>query len=150
MGTRGLFTFLYKGKCIVMWNQFDSYPGGLGAHLLNQISQSLRNNKWYQFQLRMNYITMLSQYRTQKTFTYAIADGNCTINDRIKKLYAGKNDDQVTTFDDEIEFPYLDTHYREWDIETRLKQIPFILNLDRNNVYSHPSVAYSFSDHASS
>ena len=145
MGTKGLITFLYRGKCIVMWNQFDSYPTELGRRLLNQISQSLRNNKWNQFQLRMNYIRMLSMFRQQQTFGNTTTDRNCTVNQMIEKLYVDENDGQVITFDDEIEFPYIKGHYQEWDIETRLKQIPFILNLDRNNVYSHPPVAYSLS-----
>lgn len=37
MGTRGTFGFFYKGKYYVCYNQYDSYPEGLGVKLLLEI-----------------------------------------------------------------------------------------------------------------
>lgn len=45
MGTRGLFGFRYKGKYYMVYNHFDSYPEGLGADLVKQIKQAIKNGK---------------------------------------------------------------------------------------------------------
>ena len=37
MGTRGLYAFIYKGKCYVFYNQMDSYPEALGQILVTMI-----------------------------------------------------------------------------------------------------------------
>jgi hypothetical protein len=37
MGTRGFFGFIYKGKCYVIYNHFDSYPEYLGKNIVNEI-----------------------------------------------------------------------------------------------------------------
>src|SRR5690349_5137372 len=39
MGTRGYFAFRYKGKYYVFYNQYDSYPDGLGAALVKQLNE---------------------------------------------------------------------------------------------------------------
>ena len=44
MGTRGLFGFYYKGKYYLVYNNWDSYPDGLGHDLLREIKYALENN----------------------------------------------------------------------------------------------------------
>lgn len=41
MGTRGTITLIFKGKKIVMYNHFDSYPTGLGEILVSDIKALL-------------------------------------------------------------------------------------------------------------
>ncbi|KAL0956643.1 hypothetical protein HGRIS_002776 [Hohenbuehelia grisea] len=41
MGTRGYKVYRYKGRYIVHYNHFDSYPSGLGLNLLDQIPRDL-------------------------------------------------------------------------------------------------------------
>ena len=45
MGTRGLYVFVYKGKCYVFYNQMDSYPEALGQILVTMIKTE-NYKKW--------------------------------------------------------------------------------------------------------
>ena len=40
MGTRGLRIVRHRGRYYVYWNQFDSYPEGLGAEIVSEIPKS--------------------------------------------------------------------------------------------------------------
>jgi hypothetical protein len=37
MGTRGLLFIRCRGRYFVIWNQFDSYPEGLGDAIVHEI-----------------------------------------------------------------------------------------------------------------
>lgn len=41
MGTRGLIKLICRGKVIYVYNQFDSYPKGLGQNLVNELNTLL-------------------------------------------------------------------------------------------------------------
>ena len=50
MGTRGLFGFYYKGYYYVVYNHCDSYPSGLGAQIVEEIKQAIKDGSfkdWY-------------------------------------------------------------------------------------------------------
>lgn len=40
MGTRGLVFIRCHGRYFVYWNQFDSYPEGLGEAIVHQIPEN--------------------------------------------------------------------------------------------------------------
>lgn len=44
MGTRGYYTFLYKGIYYVFYNHWDSYLDGLGQKLVNEIRTVMRSD----------------------------------------------------------------------------------------------------------
>jgi hypothetical protein len=44
MGTRGLFGFYYRGQFYVVYNQFDSYPSGLGAEIVAELKRAIQEN----------------------------------------------------------------------------------------------------------
>lgn len=39
MGTRGTITIIYNGRIIKIFNQYDSYPDGLGKDLVDEIKK---------------------------------------------------------------------------------------------------------------
>jgi hypothetical protein len=39
MGTRGYYVFLFNGVYYVYYNQFDSYPSGLGLQIVEELSE---------------------------------------------------------------------------------------------------------------
>ena len=41
MGTHGLFGFFYKKKYYVVYNHWDSYPGGLGVNIVNELKRAI-------------------------------------------------------------------------------------------------------------
>ena len=45
MGTRGALGFKYKDKYYITYNHFDSYPGGLGADVVDFIQHIKKQNK---------------------------------------------------------------------------------------------------------
>lgn len=49
MGTRGLFGFYYKGKYYLAYNHWDSYPTGLGANIVEQIKEAIREGSFEQW-----------------------------------------------------------------------------------------------------
>lgn len=55
MGTRGLFGFLYKGRYYMVYNQFDSYPEGLGRDLVMEI-QNGRMDEWIELLTKLKVV----------------------------------------------------------------------------------------------
>lgn len=45
MGTRGLYTFIYKGKFYVFYNLWDSYPEELGESIVYEIKKMVKKDK---------------------------------------------------------------------------------------------------------
>ena len=45
MGTRGLRIVRFRGRYFLYWNQYDSYPEGLGKKLVDQVPTDLEQYK---------------------------------------------------------------------------------------------------------
>ena len=60
MGTRGLFGFYYKGKYYVVYNQFDSYPSGLGVDIVEQIKCAMETGVFLQWPTKLENIKVIN------------------------------------------------------------------------------------------
>ena len=69
MGTRGLFGFLYNGRYYLVYNQYDSYPSGLGLDLVKEIVQMLKDGQlaeWLEMFKKLKIVTEESDAPTKE------------------------------------------------------------------------------------
>ena len=79
MGTRGLFGFHFCGKYYVVYNQFDSYPSGLGRAVISEIQAAIKSGQ---------FSTWLERFQSLKIVSL---DGPKPTPDDIKKLLKYSN-----------------------------------------------------------
>lgn len=95
MGTRGLFGFFYKGKYYVIYNHWDSYPSGLGADVVKELKNAIKDGgleRWIELLIQIKVvdesipptvedIKKLAAYTNLKVSRQSTADWYCLLRD---------------------------------------------------------------------
>ncbi|RAH62197.1 F-box domain protein [Aspergillus piperis CBS 112811] len=126
MGTRGLFFIRCRGRYFVYYNQFDSYPEGLGDAILNEIPEDPEKyQEWLRF-MRKVYAQLVHRFETQ-TLPVKVQSAREEYSSVALKERYGKS---FWAIDDRLQLPPLQTIVPElmhaWNIEWT-----YTLDLDR-------------------
>ena len=61
MGTRGTITIIFNGKKFTVYNHYDSYPMGLGIHLINELIELLKTYTIHELIVKFNEIKVIDE-----------------------------------------------------------------------------------------
>lgn len=61
MGTRGYIIITFNGKCLTIYNHFDSYPEGLGATLVKELQQLFTSFTMEEIRLMLQRIKVVNE-----------------------------------------------------------------------------------------
>ncbi|KAF7160960.1 hypothetical protein CNMCM5623_006522 [Aspergillus felis] len=93
MGTRGLLFIRCRGRYFVLWNQFDSYPEGLGDAIVHEIPTDPEGYRSWLNSMREMYSRSAQKFEDQiLTVDVNIEQDDLSISDRHAKSYLAVDD----------------------------------------------------------
>ncbi|EAW24934.1 uncharacterized protein NFIA_104220 [Aspergillus fischeri NRRL 181] len=123
MGTRGLLFIRCRGRYFVIWNQFDSYPEGLGDAIVDEIPTDPEGYRNWLNSMREMYSRSAQKFEEEiLTVDVNIEQDDLSISERHAKSYLA--------VDDRLEYAPIQTIMNEFSNDL-LVEWTYTIDLDR-------------------